>query len=187
MMTRSMFGAAGMAAAGIAATLALASATGPAAAHEPARGGTDSAGERLGATIEQAIRAEGPFFNAEERATIERACGYPAGSWDGFEASMSGDAFLCSNGRRAESAEVRAVMETAGPRIGRRVAAAMARADVREAIDRVAREATAEAMRGLEAAEIGIEAAREAGAAAREAVEEARRSIEEAQRTRRAR
>jgi hypothetical protein len=187
MMTRPLFGAAAFAAAGIAAALAL-SASGPAAAH-PARGGeaaaearAEAAGERLGARIQAALREGGPFFTAEERAVIERACGYPAGSWDGFEANMSDGEFVCSNGRRTRSPEVQAVMESAGPRIGRRVSDAMARADIQGEIDRIAREATAVALASIDRAEIAREAAEAAQEATREALDGAREAIEAARR-----
>jgi hypothetical protein len=162
--------AAAFAAGLVAVALAAAALGGPAAAHEPdAR--TEAAGERLGSLIESRLRAGGPFFEAGERAAIERACGYPAGSWDGFEASMSDGVFHCTNGRRVDSAEVRAVMEAAGPRIGRRVEAVMESAEVTGAIEEVARTAEAEAMRGVEAAE--------------RAVEEAERALEDSRRARR--
>lgn len=181
MLTRSLFGAAGSAAVAIAAVIALASGALPAQAQGTERGGfADVAENRLEERIDAAIRAGGPFFNAEERAVIERACGYPAGSWDGFQANMSEGVFRCSNGRRADSREVRAVMRTAGPRIGRRVSEVMERADIREAIEAVAREAAAAALASIDQAEIARDAAEAAGAATREAMEEARIEIERA-------
>jgi hypothetical protein len=142
----------------------------------------EAAGERLGDEIQRAIRAGGPFFTAEERAVIERACGYPAGSYDGFEANMSDGVFTCTNGRRADSAEVRAVMAAAGPRIGARVAAAMDRPEVRAAIERVASEASAAALAAIDQAEIAREVAAATGEATREAMAEAERAIAEARR-----
>jgi len=189
-MTRTLFGAAGVAAAGIAASLAL-FATGPAAAHETARtrgaqvateARAEAAGERLGARIQSALREGGPFFTPQERVVIERACGYPAGSWDGFEANMSDGEFVCTNGRRVDSAEVRAVMAEAGPRIGRRVSDAMSRADIKGEIDRIAREATAVALASIDEAAIASEAAAAAAAASREALDGAREAIEAARR-----
>jgi hypothetical protein len=178
MITRSLFGAAGVAAAGLAAALALA-ASAPAAAHDPAaEARAEEAGERLGARIQAALRAEGPFFTAEERSVIERACGYPPGSWDGFEANMSDGVFVCSDGRRVDSPEVRAVMEAAGPRIGRRVSAVMGSPEVRGEIERVSREATRAALAAVDHAAI----AREAMAEARVAIESARREAERASR-----
>jgi hypothetical protein len=195
MRTHQLFGGAGMAAAVLAA-LAMAAAHPPAfasaqdpdraeaaearaeAAAEAAGARAEEAGERLGAQIEQAIRAGGPFFNAEERAAVERACGYPAGSWDGYEANMSDGVFRCSNGRRVDSAEMRRVMEAAGPRIGARVSAAMNSPEVRSAMERVTSEATQAALASIDEAEI----ARIATEASREAIAEAQREIAEAQR-----
>ncbi|MEA3040918.1 MAG: hypothetical protein QOC65_407 [Sphingomonadales bacterium] len=194
MITRSLLGAAGVAAAGIAAALALAG-SGPAAAQETGRGEAaaearaEAAGDRLGEAIQAALREGGPFFTAEERAVIERACGYPAGSWDGFQANMSDGVFHCTNGRRADSREVRAVMRGAGSRIGRRVSETMARPEIRQAIETVAREAQAAALASIDEAEIVREAARAAEEATREALDETRveieRATEEARRGRR--
>ncbi|HYE29228.1 MAG TPA: hypothetical protein VD887_01980 [Allosphingosinicella sp.] len=186
MITRSLFGAAGILAAGTAAGLALAGASPAARAQEADRGEAaagaraDSARDRLGETIQAALREGGPFFTPEERAVIERACGYPPGSWDGYEANMSGGVFHCSNGRRADSREVRAVMRTAGPRIGRRVSETMARPEIRQAIETVAREARTAALAAIDHAEIAREAARAAEEATREALDEARVEIERA-------
>lgn len=132
-------------------------------------------GERLGATIDRAIRAQGPFFTAEERAVIERHCGYAPGSWDGFDFNMIGGTLHCENGRRVDHPEVQATMEAAAPRIDRRVRKAMARPDVRAAIARAAATAEAEALAGIDQAEL----AREAAAAAREAAQEVRRDLRE--------
>ena len=194
MITRSSFGAAGLAAAGIAGALALAGSM-PAAAQETGRGEAaaearaEAAGDRLGETIQAALREGGPFFTSEERAVIERACGYPPGTWDGYQANMSNGVFQCTNGRRADSREVRAVMRAAGPRIGRRVSETMARPEIREAIEAVAREAQAAALAAIDHAEIAREAAQAAEEATREALDEARveieRATEEARRGRR--
>jgi len=151
---------------------------------------------RLNTLIQQSIREGGPFFTAEERAVIERECGYAPGSWDGFEANMSDGVFHCTNGRRVDSAEMRAVMEAAGPRIGARVSRAMARPEVTEAISRVAAEASEAALRNIDVEAIAREAAlavdygeigREAAREAQEAVAEAMRALEETQRERRGR
>jgi hypothetical protein len=117
------------------------------AAAAPAPSGAE---ESLNALIEGALRAEGPFFTPGERAVIERKCGYRPGEWDGYEASFGGGVFHCTNGRRVDDPEMKAVMSAAGPRIGRRVGRVMARSDVRAAIGRVASEAAARAMARLE-------------------------------------
>ena len=160
---------------GLAAALAvgLAVAAGPAVALSAK---DEAAEQRLESVIQQAIRADGPFFTAEERAVIERACGYASGSWDGYDINVANGVLTCSNGRRADNEEVRAVMEAAGPRIAARVRAAMARPEMRAAIAEVAREASAIALAALDEAEIE----REAVAGAREAVEGAREAAEEA-------
>ena len=103
----------------------------------------------LGELITQALRAEGPFFTGDEQAVINRACGYAPGEWDGFELNMHDDVLHCTNGREVDDPEVRRMMRRAGSRIARRVSAVMARPDVREAIDRIAEQATEEAMREL--------------------------------------
>jgi ribosomal protein L12E/L44/L45/RPP1/RPP2 len=180
MVTRSLFGAAGAAAVAIAAAIALASGAASAQAQETERGASADAEHRLDERIQAALREGGPFFNAEERAVIERACGYPAGSWDGFQANMSNGVFNCTNGRSADSREVRAVMRAAGPRIGRRVSETMERTEIREAIEAVAREAAATALASIDHAEIAREATQAAETATREAMEEARVEIERA-------
>lgn len=122
------------------------------AAADAAASAAGDAGDRLGAMIEQRLRAEGPFFTPEERAVIERACGYAPGAWDGFEVSISDDELTCTNGRRAGGAEVRAVLRAAEPRIEARVERVMASPEVTAAIARVAEEASAEAVRAVELA-----------------------------------
>ena len=108
--------------------------------------------EGLGDLIRQRLRAEGPFFNAEERAVIEQACGYAPGEWDGFELNLSNQVLRCTNGRRVDSPEVRRVIRAAEPRIEARVDRIMESADVRQAISRVTERATARAMRAMDAA-----------------------------------
>jgi len=117
----------------------------------PAATSASPAEDTLDRTIDRAIRAGGPFFTAPERALIERKCGYAAGQWDGFQANMSDGVFLCSNGRRVDDPEMRAMLRAAEPRIERRVEAVMADPAIEAAIGRVAQEATAEAMRELRA------------------------------------
>ena len=134
--------------------LALAAALAAAAALWPPRalaGPEQDAETQLDRAVEQALHEGGSWFTAEERAVIERKCGYAAGSWDGFEASFSNGVYRCTNGRRVDDAEMRALMARAGPRIERRVETAMERPEVRAAIERVAREAEAEALRELAA------------------------------------
>ena len=114
-----------------------------------AAGPKSEAGERLGEATERAMRAAGPFFTEAEQAVIRRKCGYAPGEWDGFDIHVSDKVLTCKNGKRVDDAEVRALMEVAGPRIGRRVSAAMNAPEVREAIAAVASEATREAMAEL--------------------------------------
>jgi hypothetical protein len=104
---------------------------------------------RLNRIIQQALRADGPLFTPTERALIERKCGYAPGQWDGYDHSISNGVLECKNGRRVDDPEVRAMMEVAGPRIGRRVSTVMARADVQAEIGRVASEAAQRALRNL--------------------------------------
>lgn len=171
-----MRGLAAAAAAVAALGLGVAGAGAPAGAHP--EGSRASAEERLGTVIQRAIRQGGPFFTAEERAVVERKCGYPAGSWDGFEANISDGVFRCTNGRHVDDEEMRAVIAAAGPRIGARVSAVMSSPEVRQAIEEVTRRATAEALAPIDHAAI----ARQAAAEARRAIEEARPGIEAATR-----
>jgi hypothetical protein len=119
------------------AALALAPAAATAAPEE----------DSLGRIINRELRAGGPFFTAPERALVERSCGYAPGQWDGFEANISNGVFTCRDGRRVDDPEMRAMLRAAGPRIGRRVRAVMARPAVAAAISRVARAATERALR----------------------------------------
>ena len=147
--------------------------------------GERGANGRLNGLIHERLRADGPFFNAEERAVIERACGYGAGSWDGFEANMSDGVFTCSNGRRVDSPEVRAVMASAGPRIGARVSRIMDSPEVQQAIGEVAERAQAAALASIDAADIGRRAAAQARVEVRRAMAEMEREMDEARRERR--
>lgn len=151
-------------------------------ARGPGHAAGRDAGDRLGQRIEAAIKAEGPFFTAEERATIERKCGYPAGSFDGFEANINNGRFVCRNGRTVDDAEMRALLAVAEPRIERRVEAVMESADVQGAIRAVAQEAEREALAAIDHGAIARMAAREAAKAAREASREVERAMREAER-----
>ncbi len=102
--------------------------------------------DALGQLIRRELRAGGPFFNAGERALIERKCGYAPGQYDGFEANISNGVFTCGNGRRVDDPEMRAMLDTARPRIQARVRTVMASPTVTAAISRVAREATERAL-----------------------------------------
>jgi hypothetical protein len=119
------------------------------AAPVSAQSGGEDAEARLQQQIETAIHADGPFFTPDEHALIERHCGYAAGTWDGRNVNMSDGILTCSNGRRVDHPEVRAMMEVAGERIARRVNAAVNSAEFHAAIAAIASEATAEALREL--------------------------------------
>jgi len=108
-----------------------------------------SADDRLSSLIQTGLRAGGPFFTSQERAVIERQCGYAPGEWDGHDFQMMNDVLYCKNGRRVDDPEVRAVMKQAQPRIGKRVNAVMESAAVQAAIGQVASEATEKALRQL--------------------------------------
>ena len=109
----------------------------------------EDGGDALGQSIERALRADGPFFTAAEQAVVNRACGYAPGEWDGYDFQMNDGVLRCENGRRVDDPAVRRVSRQAGPRIARRVQTVMARPEITAAIDRVAAEATAEALREL--------------------------------------
>lgn len=158
----------------------LASGSGTAFADGGKRG-AEAAGDRLGERIETAIKADGPFFTAEERAVIERKCGYPAGSFDGFEVNIQNGVLTCRGGRRVDDAEMRALMAVAEPRIEARVESVMNSAEVKGAIRAVAREAEREALAAIDQAALARHASREAEKAAKEAsraVERAMREVE---------
>lgn len=107
--------------------------------------------EALGDLIRREMRAGGPWFNARESALIERKCGYRPGQWDGYRMESRNGVFICTNGRRVDDPEMRAMLEGARPRISARVRTVMASPAVRDAIDRVARNATDRALRRLRA------------------------------------
>lgn len=148
-----MIGSTSVGATGLAMAGALAAVTVPQAVESSAPMST----EALGEMIEGRLRAEGPFFTPAERAVIERACGYAEGEWDGFQINISDDVLTCTNGRRADGPEVRAVLAAAEPRIEARVERVMASADVTEAIDRIAEAASAEALREVDLALVDLE------------------------------
>jgi hypothetical protein len=133
----------------VAPALVLAAFTAPASAADTA---SDAAGDRLGAMISSAVRSGGPFFDAADRAVIERKCGYEAGSWDGIELSMVGNVFRCTNGRQLDDPEVRTIVRRAEPAIEKRVSEVMARPEIAAEIDRIANDATHKALAALEAA-----------------------------------
>ena len=141
------------------------------ASNAAAAAGPDEAGNRLGTVISQAIRAEGPFFTPSEQAVVVRKCGYAPGELDGYDVNISDHGLRCKNGRRVDDPEMRALLRTAQPRIGRRVSAAMARPDVQAAIREVSEDASRRALASIDHAKIAREAAR----AAREAMEQTRR------------
>jgi regulator of protease activity HflC (stomatin/prohibitin superfamily) len=136
-----------------------------AASADPSRGAEDRLGER----IEAAIKADGPFFSGAERAVIERKCGYPAGSFDGFEVNIRDGVLTCKDGRGVDDAEMRGLLAVAEPRISRRVERVMQSAEVQSALREVAHKAEQAALAAIDGAAI----AREAAAAAREAMREA--------------
>ncbi len=116
----------------------------------PAAGATPES-DALDQLIQRELRAGGSFFTASERALVERKCGYAPGQWDGFDVNISNGVLTCSNGRRVDDPEMRAMLHDAAPRIGRRVREVMARPAVTAAIGRVAREATDRALREVRA------------------------------------
>lgn len=152
--------------------VALGSGAGSASAHPGA-----APEDKLGQRIEAAIKADGPFLTAAERAVIERKCGYPAGSFDGFEVSISNGVLTCRDGRKVDDAEMRALLAVAEPRIERRVRSVMESAEVQGAIRAVADEAQREALASINHEKIARETA--------EAVRKGMKAAEEAMRRRR--
>ena len=110
-----------------------------------------SANARLGGAIQRALHEGGPFFDAGEREAIERKCGYAPRSWNGFDLRFSNGVLICSNGRRVDDPEIRAIVAAAEPRIARRVDAVMDRPEIVAAIEGIAREAEARALRTVRA------------------------------------
>jgi len=100
----------------------------------------------LGALINARLRAGGSFFTPDERAVIERACGYAPGEWDGFSLNTHNGVLHCTNGSRVSDPAVWRVLAAAEPRIERRVNEVMESPEVIAAIDRITDEATASAM-----------------------------------------
>ena len=117
----------------------------------PAIGRAAPEEEALDRIIDRELHAGGSFFTAPERALIERKCGYAPGHWDGFQLNITNHVLVCTNGRRVDDAEVRAMLRVAEPRIERRVTEVMARPEVSAAINRVAEAATERAMRQVRA------------------------------------
>ena len=133
--------------AGLAVAAALAAAL--ALSVQPAHAAEQAAETRLERLIHESLRAGGPLFTAEERAAIERKCGYAPGSWDGFDANIANGVFHCDNGRRLDDRESRALIAAAAPRIERRVSAVMRRPEITAAISEVARAAAEQALREM--------------------------------------
>jgi hypothetical protein len=104
---------------------------------------------RLSRTIDSALEAEGGWLLPAERALIDRKCGYVGEDADRGTVSMSDGVLICSNGRRVDDPEVRAMVEVAGERISRRVHAVMESPAVRNAIAAVSDEAVREALESL--------------------------------------
>ena len=105
--------------------------------------------DALGATIDRAIRAGGPFFTPAEQRIINAKCGYAPGEWDGYDIDLTNGIFRCKNGKTVDDAEMRALVEAAKPRIHAQVSAAMARPEVQSAIHAVAETAAREAIAKL--------------------------------------
>jgi hypothetical protein len=105
--------------------------------------------EALGDLIRREMRAGGPWFNPQESALIERKCGYRPGQWDGYRMETRNGVFICTNGRRVDDPEMRAMLHAAQPRIAARVRRVMASPVIRAAMNDVTREATERAMRRL--------------------------------------
>jgi hypothetical protein len=110
--------------------VAAAALMGPSAAAAAGEGPAARAAEaKLDRLIDAAIDGHN-FFTPKERAVIERACGYPPGSWNGIQVNMVGDVFFCTNGRQVSSPEVRAVMAAVSPRIDAYIDSVMRRPEI---------------------------------------------------------
>ncbi len=113
----------------LSAAIAILSAA-PAAAQEP----SGSQDERLSQSIHNALGADGPWLLPAEQALIARKCGYRGDEAGRDDMSITNGVLICSNGRRVDDPEVRAMATTASERISRRVSGVMASAEVQRAI-----------------------------------------------------
>jgi hypothetical protein len=133
--------------------------------------------DKLGQRIEAAIKKDGPFLTPAEQALMERKCGYPAGSSDGFSISISNGVLICRDGRKVDDAETRAMLAVAEPRIERRIRTVMGSAEVQGAIRATAETARLEALASIDHGKIARETA--------EAVRKGMRDAENAMRRQR--
>lgn len=104
---------------------------------------------RLSQTIHNAMEAEGDWLLPAERTMIDRKCGYSGADARRDSVTMTNGVLICSNGRRVDDPEVRAMMEAAGHRISRRVQAVMDSPAVRDAIAAISDRAVREALDSL--------------------------------------
>ena len=88
------------------------------------------------------------IFTDGERAVVAARCGYGA-EWNGRNVVMNDGVLICSNGRRVNDPEVRAITARVGERVRVRVREAIDQAQVARTISRRAREQVRERMRHL--------------------------------------
>lgn len=87
-------------------------------------------------------------FTDSERALITARCGYGS-DWNGRDVRFENGVLVCSNSRRVDDPEVRALAERVGERVRARVREAMNRAQLARATSRRAHEQVRERMRRL--------------------------------------
>jgi hypothetical protein len=127
-------------AAGFAILIAAVPASAAAASDDPAP---------LGTVINEAIHRDGPMLTPAEQGVIRAKCGYAPGEWDGSDFSINNGVFLCSNGKKVDDPEMRALLKVVQPRISARVSAAMTSPEVQAAIRATADEAARKALANL--------------------------------------
>jgi hypothetical protein len=115
----------------------------------PASAQDDESGDRLGAAIDRAVEADGPWLLPTERSLIERKCGHLPGTREDDSVSFSNGVLVCANGRRVDDPETRAMVAAVGPRISRRVERMMSSPAIRNAIDAVSSDAVRRALSAL--------------------------------------
>ena len=114
-------------------------ATGSAAAAPP------DATDRM---VRSTVESRGSIFTDSERATIAARCGYGA-EWNGRNVVMNDGVLICSDGRRVDDPEVRAITTRVSERVTLRVREALDSAGVARTMSRRTREEVRERMRHL--------------------------------------
>ena len=104
-----------------------------------------------GAAAERALDAQGPILTPDEEAMIEAKCGYGPREWNGRNIRMEENGVLvCSNGRRVDDPEVRALAGRIEQRVETRVRTVMNDPEVRAAMSGEIQARVREQMRDIQ-------------------------------------